>query len=122
MDLRVVAIIPARYESTRFPGKPLAEIAGKPMIQHVYDRALRAKTVSAAAVATDDERIFRAVQAFGGRAVMTSSRHRSGTDRVAEAVEILGLKDADIVVNIQGDQPAGRPNREGEGCPGRWPV
>ena len=86
MSAQVVCIIPSRYESSRFPGKPLADLCGKPMIQHVYERVLRAKTVSAAAVATDDERIFQAVQAFGGRAVMTSPRHRSGTDRIAEAV------------------------------------
>ena len=105
MSIQVVCIIPSRYESSRFPGKPLADLCGKPMIQHVYERVLRAKTVSSAAVATDDERIFSAVRAFGGRAVMTSPRCRSGTDRIAEAVETMGLKDDDIVVNIQGDQP-----------------
>ncbi|MBU3930906.1 MAG: 3-deoxy-manno-octulosonate cytidylyltransferase, partial [Proteobacteria bacterium] len=109
MSIQVVCIIPARYESTRFPGKPLADLCGKPMIQHVYERALRVNTVSFAAVATDDERIFNAVQAFGGRAVMTSPRHRSGTDRIAEAVETLHLQDDDIVVNIQGDQPLFEP-------------
>ena len=109
MSVQVVCIIPSRYESTRFPGKPLADLCGKPMIQHVYERVLRAKTVSFAAVATDDERIFAAVRAFGGRAVMTSSRHRSGTDRIAEAVESMGLQDDDIVVNIQGDQPLFEP-------------
>ena len=105
MPVQIVCIIPSRYESSRFPGKPLADLCGKPMIQHVYERVLQAKTVSSAAVATDDERIFAAVRAFGGRAVMTSPRHRSGTDRIAEAVETMGLKDDDIVVNIQGDQP-----------------
>ena len=109
MSVQVVCIIPSRYESTRFPGKPLADLCGKPMIQHVYERVLRAKTVSFAAVATDDERIFHTVSAFGGRAVMTSPRHRSGTDRIAEAVETLGLRDDDIVVNIQGDQPLFEP-------------
>ena len=109
MSVQVVCIIPSRYESTRFPGKPLADLCGKPMIQHVYERVLRAKTVSSAAVATDDERIFAAVRAFGGRAVMTSPRHRSGTDRIAEAVETMGLQDDDIVVNIQGDQPLFEP-------------
>jgi 3-deoxy-manno-octulosonate cytidylyltransferase (CMP-KDO synthetase) len=109
MPVQVVCIIPSRYESSRFPGKPLADLCGKPMIQHVYERVLRAKSVSSAAVATDDERIFAAVRGFGGRAVMTSPRHRSGTDRIAEAVEILGLKDDDIVVNIQGDQPLFEP-------------
>jgi len=105
MSVQVVCIIPSRYESTRFPGKPLADLCGRPMIQHVYERVLKAGTVSSAAVATDDERIYQAVLAFGGRAVMTSARHRSGTDRIAEAVETMGLKDDDIVVNIQGDQP-----------------
>ncbi|MBU2227676.1 MAG: 3-deoxy-manno-octulosonate cytidylyltransferase [Proteobacteria bacterium] len=109
MPAQVVCIIPSRYESTRFPGKPLADLCGKPMLQHVYERVLRAKAVSFAAVATDDERIFRAVEAFGGRAVMTSPRHRSGTDRIAEAVDSLNLKDDAIVVNIQGDQPLFEP-------------
>jgi 3-deoxy-manno-octulosonate cytidylyltransferase (CMP-KDO synthetase) len=109
MSVQVVCIIPSRYESSRFPGKPLANLCGKPMIQHVYERVLRAKSVSFAAVATDDERIFAAVRAFGGRAVMTSPRHRSGTDRIAEAVETMGLRDEDIVVNIQGDQPLFEP-------------
>ena len=106
---QIVCIIPARYESTRFPGKPLADLCGKPMIRHVYERVLRAKSVSFAAVATDDERIFRAVEAFGGRAVITSPRHRSGTDRIAEAVDRLNLADDAIVVNIQGDQPLFEP-------------
>lgn len=103
--MKVVCIIPSRYHSSRFPGKPLADLCGKPMIQHVYERVLRAQTLSYAAVATDDERIFTAVQGFGGRAVMTSPRRRSGTDRIAEAVANLGLSDHDIVVNVQGDQP-----------------
>ncbi len=107
--MKVVCIIPARYESTRFAGKALADLCGKPMIQHVYERVLRAKTVSYAAVATDDERIFAAVGSFGGHAIMTSAAHRSGTDRIAEAVSGLGLEDADIVVNIQGDQPLFEP-------------
>ncbi|MEA3471216.1 MAG: NTP transferase domain-containing protein, partial [Thermodesulfobacteriota bacterium] len=100
---RVICIIPARYGSSRFEGKPLADIAGKPMIQHVYERALRAKSVSRVAVATDDERIVAAVDKFGGNAIQTSDRPRSGTDRIAEAVHALNLKDSDIVVNIQGD-------------------
>ena len=109
MAPQVVCIIPSRYESSRFPGKPLVDLCGKPMIQHVYERVLRAESVSSAAVATDDERIFAAVRAFGGRAVMTSARHRSGTDRIAEAVDIMGLGDDAIVVNIQGDQPLFEP-------------
>ncbi len=109
MPVHVVCIIPSRYESSRFPGKPLAELCGKPMIRHVYERVLRARCVSSVAVATDDERIFQAVRAFGGRAVMTSAQHRSGTDRIAEAVETMGLRNEDIVVNIQGDQPLFEP-------------
>lgn len=111
MTPQVVCIIPSRYESSRFPGKPLADLCGKPMIQHVYERVLRATTASSAAVATDDERIFQAVQAFGGRAIMTSPRHRSGTDRIAEAVQVLKLEAHDIIVNIQGDQPLFEPSQ-----------
>ena len=107
--MRIVCVVPSRYESSRFPGKPLADLCGKPMIQHVYERVLRAKTVTEAAVATDDQRIFDAVEKFGGRAIMTAARHRSGTDRVAEAATVLGLEDNDIVVNIQGDQPIFEP-------------
>ena len=107
--MSVVCIIPSRYRSSRFNGKPLADLCGRPMIQHVYERVMQAQTISFAAVATDDERIFAAVQGFGGRAVMTSPRHRSGTDRIAEAVAGLGLAAEDIVVNIQGDQPLFEP-------------
>jgi len=107
--MRVVCVIPSRYESRRFPGKPLADLCGKPMIQHVYERVLRAKTVTEAAVATDDRRIFDAVEKFGGRAIMTAGRHRSGTDRIAEAATVLNLDENDIVVNIQGDQPIFEP-------------
>jgi len=97
-----VGIIPARYAATRLPGKPLLPIAGKPMIQHVYEQARRAETLSAVLVATDDERIAAAVRAFGGEAIMTSALHRSGTDRLAEAARDLR---ADVIVNIQGDEP-----------------
>lgn len=107
--MKVVCIIPSRYESTRFPGKPLADLWGKPMIQHVYERVLMAKTVSYAAVATDDERICEAVRKFGGHAVMTSAAHRSGTDRIAEAVSKIDHADMSVVVNIQGDQPLFEP-------------
>ena len=109
--MKVICIIPSRYDSTRFPGKPLADLCGKPMIQHVYERVLMAETVSKAFVATDDERIFSAVQKFGGHAIMTSVTHRSGTDRIAEAVSGLDISDADIVVNIQGDQPLFEPSQ-----------
>lgn len=112
--MSVICIIPSRYESTRFAGKPLADLCGKPMIQHVYERVQQAKIVSRTAVATDDERIAAAVRNFGGQAVMTSPRHRSGTDRIAEAVAILGVKDDDIVVNVQGDQPLFEPSQIAE--------
>jgi 3-deoxy-manno-octulosonate cytidylyltransferase (CMP-KDO synthetase) len=104
--LHIVAIIPARYESTRFPGKPLADIAGRPMIEHVYARAAAAPGVDAVMVATDDRRIVEAVERFGGVARMTSAAHRSGLDRIAEVVEHL---DCDIVVNVQGDEPTIEP-------------
>ncbi len=106
---KIVCIIPSRYGSSRFPGKPLADLCGKPMVQHVYERALRAEGVSFAAVATDDDRIYSAVQAFGGNVLMTSPDCRSGTDRIAEAAEKLKLDDDAIVVNIQGDQPTFEP-------------
>jgi 3-deoxy-manno-octulosonate cytidylyltransferase (CMP-KDO synthetase) len=109
--MKVVCIIPSRYHSTRFQGKPLADLCGKPMIEHVYERVMQAKTVSYCAVATDDERIAAAVKNFGGHAILTSSNHRSGTDRIAEAVSGLGLSDSDIVVNIQGDQPVFEPSQ-----------
>lgn len=100
--MKVIAIIPARYASTRFPAKPLALLGGKPIVQRVYEAV--AKAVERVVVATDDERIFDAVAAFGGEVVMTSTEHRSGTDRCAEAYEKLNCK-ADIVINVQGDEP-----------------
>jgi 3-deoxy-manno-octulosonate cytidylyltransferase (CMP-KDO synthetase) len=104
-----IAIIPARYGSSRLEGKPLALIAGKSMIQRVVEQAQKSRAVTQAIVATDDERIMTAVKAFGGRAVMTSDACRSGTDRVAETADMLGLGPDDIVVNIQGDQPVFNP-------------
>jgi 3-deoxy-manno-octulosonate cytidylyltransferase (CMP-KDO synthetase) len=101
-----VVVIPARYRSTRFPGKPLAEIAGRPMIQHVYERATRASLVDAVVVATDDERIRQAVEAFGGRAWVTRPDHETGSDRVAEVAASLAC---DVVVNLQGDEPLIQP-------------
>jgi len=101
-DPAVVAIIPARYESSRFPGKPLADIGGRPMIEHVYRRAAEARLVDAVVVATDDQRIADAVVAFGGVARLTRSSHRTGTDRVAEVAAELSCG---IVVNVQGDEP-----------------
>lgn len=97
-----VGVIPARYAAVRFPGKPLALIAGKSMVQHVYERARAAKNLARLAVATDDRRIADAVAAFGGEAIMTSPDAPSGTDRIVEAV---GHLDYDIIVNIQGDEP-----------------
>ena len=101
-------IIPARYASSRFPGKPLALIGDKPMIQWVYERAK--SVVDNVCVATDDERIFNAIAAFGGKAIMTRPEHKSGTDRICEAYNNLG-SNADIVVNIQGDEPFVRPEQ-----------
>ncbi len=107
--MKIVAVIPARYESTRFPGKPLALIAGKPMIQHVYLRAKESKVLEKVVVATDDLRIKEAVEAVGGEALLTSKDHTCGTERIAEAAELLRLAEDDIVVNIQGDQPLLKP-------------
>lgn len=109
MKRKIVCIIPSRYESSRFPGKPLADLCGKPMIQHVYERVAKADAVPYVAVATDDSRIYDAVRKFGGNAVMTAVTHRSGTDRIAEAVRSLNLPADAIVVNIQGDQPIFEP-------------
>ncbi|HKM81197.1 MAG TPA: 3-deoxy-manno-octulosonate cytidylyltransferase [Candidatus Acidoferrum sp.] len=101
-DPKVIVVIPARYASTRLPGKPLAPLAGKPMVQHVYERAKRAQTVHRVIVATDDQRIMDAVTAFGGEARMTRSDHRTGTERIAEvAVHEAG----EVFVNVQGDEP-----------------
>ena len=98
----VVGMIPARYAATRLPGKVLADICGKPMLQHVYERAARATTLHRVLVATDDERIQQAAVAFGAEVVLTSPAHRSGTDRLAEVAQRVSC---DIVVNIQGDEP-----------------
>ena len=99
---RTVAVIPARYESSRFPGKALANIAGRPMIEHVYRRVSTSRSVAAVLVATDDRRIADAVRAFGGEVRMTRETHRSGTERLAEVAASL---DCDLVVNVQGDEP-----------------
>lgn len=110
--MQTLGLIPARYASTRFPGKPLAMIEGKPMVQWVYERA--ASVFPYCYVATDDERIARAVEQFGGRVVLTSDKHRSGTDRCAEALQLVcsELNIAfDVVVNIQGDEPFIRPEQ-----------
>lgn len=103
--MKKIIIIPARYGSSRFPGKPLAPIAGKPMIQHVYERVSKTDGIDDIFVATDDRRIYDSVINFGGKVLMTSDTHSCGTDRLAECAEILGLDDEDIVLNIQGDEP-----------------
>lgn len=108
--MKTVAFIPARYQSKRFQGKPLALIAGKPMIQHVYLRSKECPDLDQVYVATDDSRIFECVVSFGGKAIMTNKNHLSGTDRIAEAAEKVNLDKKDIVVNIQGDQPVFHPS------------
>ncbi len=100
--MKAIGVIPARWASTRFPGKVLADIHGKPMIQYVWQQAKKAKLLNDVIVACDDDRVFRAVESFGGKAVMTSMDHPSGTDRIAEAVGDLKVE---VVVNIQGDEP-----------------
>ena len=106
--INALAVIPARYASTRFPGKPLADMGGNPMIQRVYEQVKRA--VHDVWVATDDSRIFETVKAFGGKAVMTSTEHRSGTDRIQEAYSKIG-EDFDVVINVQGDEPFIQPEQ-----------
>ena len=100
--MKFIGIIPAHYASTRFPGKPLALLGGKPVIQHVYEKV--AAVLEAAYVATDDERIYDVVKSFGGQVVMTRTDHKSGTDRIEEAIEKIG-GEWDVVVNVQGDEP-----------------
>ena len=100
--MKFIAVIPARYASTRFPGKPLAILGGKTVIERVYEQVK--KVIDDVYVATDDDRIREAVEAFGGKAVMTSPNHKSGTDRIEEAVEKIGA-DVDVVINVQGDEP-----------------
>lgn len=106
--MKFIAIIPARYASTRFPGKPLAMLGGKTVIQRVYEQAI--SVLGEAYVATDDERIFKTVADFGGRAVMTRSDHQSGTDRIEEAATKIGTT-ADVIINIQGDEPFIQPSQ-----------
>ena len=101
--MKVLCVIPARYASTRLPGKPLSMIVGKPMIQHVYERACQAQLPNEVVVATDNELVEKAVLDFGGKAVMTSPDHPSGTDRLAEVA--LMYPDVDVIVNVQGDEP-----------------
>lgn len=102
--MKIVGIIPARYESSRFPGKPLAMISGKSMIQRVYEQAKKATSLTEVYVATDDERIIKEVETFGGQVIMTAKEHLNGTSRCAEALEILN-KSFNYIINIQGDEP-----------------
>ncbi|MCK4311712.1 MAG: 3-deoxy-manno-octulosonate cytidylyltransferase [Candidatus Cloacimonetes bacterium] len=104
--MKVIAIIPARYESTRFPGKPLVKLGTKYIIQHVYERALSSGLFDDVIVGTDDQRIFEAVESFDGKVTLTGKQHKSGTDRIAEVCRKLPYyQDVEIVVNIQGDEP-----------------
>jgi len=103
--MKGTVIIPARYSSSRFPGKPIALISGKSMIRRVYENAYKSQNIKDVLVATDDIRIIKEVRSFGGKYVVTSKFHKSGTDRVAEAAYIIGLKEDDIIINVQGDQP-----------------
>ena len=105
--MKVLVVIPARYASTRFPGKPLALLGGKPIVEHVWERTRAVRDVSRVVVATDDDRIMKAVEAFGGEAMMTSTAHRSGTDRCGEVLQRLENEGRvfDVVVNVQGDEP-----------------
>ena len=106
--MKFIAIIPARYASTRFPGKPLALLGGKPIIQHVYEQVK--KVINDVWVATDDQRIYDKVTTFGGKAVMTRADHKSGTDRIEEAAEKIQT-DADVIINVQGDEPFIQPSQ-----------
>lgn len=106
--MKIIGIIPARYASTRFPGKPLVSIGAKTMIHRVYEQAKKAQTLTEVIVATDDERIFKEVEGFGGQAVMTSPTHQNGTERCAEVAQNL---DADVIINIQGDEPFIQPEQ-----------
>jgi 3-deoxy-manno-octulosonate cytidylyltransferase (CMP-KDO synthetase) len=100
--MKTVCVIPARYASTRFPGKVLADLWGKPVIRHIYERVRKARAIDGVWVATDDRRVMEAVRAFGGNAVLTSKKHQSGTDRIAEAIKDIK---ADLIINVQGDEP-----------------
>ncbi|HSH66744.1 MAG TPA: 3-deoxy-manno-octulosonate cytidylyltransferase, partial [Bacteroidia bacterium] len=108
--MKIIGIIPARYSSTRFPGKPLVDIAGKSMIQRVYEQAKQSKSLAEVLVATDDDRIEKHVKAFGGQVVMTSEQHQSGTDRCFEAIQKFSAL-ADVIINIQGDEPFIQPKQ-----------
>ena len=104
-----IAVIPARYSSTRLPGKPLVSLGGRPMIEHVWERTRRSAKISRVIIATDDERIMRAANAFGAEAVMTRSEHRSGTERIAEFAATSAIEGEEIYLNVQGDEPLVEP-------------
>ncbi|MEO5675408.1 MAG: 3-deoxy-manno-octulosonate cytidylyltransferase [Chitinophagales bacterium] len=110
MAQNILGIIPARYASTRFPGKPLALIHGKPMIQHVHVQALKCSLLRRVIIATDDQRIYDAVKDFGGEVILTSKNHQSGTDRCSEVVKVI-QEEYDVVINIQGDEPFIKPEQ-----------
>ena len=112
--MAVIAVIPARYASTRFPGKPLACKTGKPLIQHVWERVRAVASIDRVIVATDDRRIAEAVSSFGGEAMMTRDDHPTGTDRVGAVVGTLGLCNDAIVLNVQGDEPENDPHAIGQ--------
>ena len=107
--MKTVVFIPARYGSSRLPGKPLKLIADKPMVQHVYERVAKAEGLDGVFVATDDDRIAKVVKDFGGQVIMTPEAAQSGTDRIAAAADTLGLADDDLIINVQGDQPLVHP-------------
>lgn len=109
--MKILGVIPARYASTRFPGKPLVDIQGMSMIQRVYEQAKKSSSLAAVVVATDDERIFDHVKEFGGEVVMTHTEHASGTDRIAEVISMNNYSSYDAVVNIQGDEPFIQPSQ-----------
>lgn len=113
--MKTLGIIPSRYASTRFPGKPLAEIDGKTMIQRVYEQAKKASSLSEVVVATDDEKIFSHITSFGGNVVMTASSHESGTDRCAEVLNSIN-DNYDVIINIQGDEPYINPEQINQLC------
>lgn len=108
--MSVITFIPSRYDSRRFPGKPLALIAGKPLVEHAYQCAMCCPEVSDVFVVTDDERILQCVRDFGGKAIMTQEEHRTGTDRIAEASQKMNLNEDHLIVNVQGDQPLFHPS------------
>lgn len=113
--MKILGVIPSRYASSRFPGKPLIDIKGKPMVQHVYERAKQAKLLTEVVVATDDQRIYDVVNGFGGKVIMTSENCENGTDRCREVIE-AHLPEYDVVINVQGDEPYVHPEQIDKLC------